>query len=239
VRSAYALAIDSTRDAIVQRARQYKWLVIATSVVGVASLLAVIALGSFMPLTVALAGPAAVSAFLALDLSTVQQWRRAVLSAWLNGDLQFALLARTLRQVPALPPSTLEGMLETLPNWSFHALSPAAQSALAQTQQALDRIALQALVVTSVAWAVAATVTITAVASGRPLWLLAVPASVMPYLAWRQLAQRQVRYQRSRALQAWSAPESDSAADSTLMDALNWHGVPRSLHAAWGALPAR
>lgn len=235
MQSAYSLAIDGTRDTIVRRARQYKWLVIATSVAGVASLAAALALGSFLPFTAGLAGPAAVNIFLALDLRAVQQWRRAALRSWLDGDLQLDLLARTLRQVPGLPPSTLEGMLETLPDWSFHALAPTARSALAQAQQALDRIALQARVVTSLAWAAAATVAMAAAASGRPLWLLALPAAAVPYLAWRQLARRRLKHQCLDALQAWRS--SNTSGTSTLTGPLNWHGVPRPLVAVATAWP--
>ncbi len=237
MRSPYALAIDTTRDTTVRRARQYKWLVIATSLASAASLIAASTLGSFIPFATALAGPAAVSAFLTLDLRAVQQWRRHVLNSWLEGGLQFELLARTLRQIPALPASTLEGMLETLPNWNFQALPPTARSALAYAQQALDHVALQALVVRTVAWACAAAVAIAALASGHPLWLLGAPAWVLPYLAWRQVAKRQVRRQRARMLQVSALPASDAAAANVLLDALNWHGVPPSLHATWGALP--
>lgn len=236
VPSAYSLAMDAARDTIVRRSRQYKWLVMGVSVVGVSGVLTAIVSVSLLPLTVVLALPAAVTGFFALDLRAVQRWRHAVLAAWVDGELQLDLLASTLKQVPTLPAQTVAGMLETLPAWPGEHVPLPARPALARLQDALARGAMQRLVALGFAMGAGAAALVAALIAGPP-WLAGGLAVPLLWLAWDMAAQWRVRCSCRRALhdllvQPLGAAPSDAAAAGWIA-CLDWQGLPRSLSAHW------
>jgi hypothetical protein len=235
LQSPYTLAIDAARDTLVQRARQYKRLVITVSLGGLAAVAAALALGRLGPLLVLALLPCGVLAFFALDLRAVHRWRSTTLAAWVSGGLQLDLLAGTLRQVPGLPAPTVEGMLDSLPAWTGNGVPLPARAALSEAQQALARIAQQALAVRSVAWGLVAAVGAAAWVAHRPAWLglwLAAPALGF---AWRLACRQQVQRARAALMQAWSDAGVDAAAGAAWQAQLNWQGVPASLQARWQA----
>jgi hypothetical protein len=239
MKSAYSLSIDAARDTIVQRARQYKWLVMGLSIVGLTSAAVALVIGSFWPLLVGLGVPSAVTGFFALDLREVQRWRRAALAAWADGELQLDLLASTLKQVPNLPELTTLGMLETLPTWHGTAVQLSARPTLVRAQDTLAGVALQALIVRAVAWAAAAAAAAAAIALGTPQWLTGGLAAPALWFAWRPLARERVRRSRLHVLQACRDLATDTGPDDAAvgvwLNGLNWQGVPPSLVAEWRA----
>jgi hypothetical protein len=233
LQSPYALAIDAARDTIVQRAHQYKWLVIAASLTGVAAVGAALVLARWWPLAAVLLLPSAVMAFHALDQRAVHRWRRAVLAHWATGALQLDLLAGTLRQVPALPSSTVEGMVESLPDWPAAEVPLAARPALAQLQDAVAQIAAMQLLARAAAWGALALVALAAWAAGQAALLaggLVLPGGWLLWRAWRHQ-----RTQRADAVlrQAWRSASVDPAAVAGWAARLNWQGVPPAVQAAW------
>jgi hypothetical protein len=235
LQSPYALAIDAARDTIVQRAHQYKWLVIAASLTGVAAVGAALVLARWWPLAAVLLLPSAVMAFHALDQRAVHRWRRAVLAHWATGALQLNLLAGTLRQVPALPSSTVEGMVESLPDWPAAEVPLAARPALAQLQDAVAQIAAMQLLARAAAWGALALVALAAWASGQAALLagwLVLPCGWLLWRAWQRL-----RTQRAHdlLLQAWRGASVDADAAAGWAARLSWQGVPPAVQAAWRA----
>jgi hypothetical protein len=149
--SPYAAAIDATRESIVQRARLYKWLVISVALGTTATVAAVLMSRSMALVAAAFALPALVIAHRLADLRVVHRWRNRLIADWASGALDVVLLVRTLRQVPALPAGTVEGMLETLPAWDA-GVPALARAPLARTQSRLGTLAEATLACHLVAW---------------------------------------------------------------------------------------
>ena len=198
--SAYTAVFDAAREVIVQRSRQYKWLVIGVSLGGVASVVVAIAAGSLLPLLAGFALPSAVTGFLTLDLRAVQCWRRSALNHWVEGGLQLDLLARTLKQVPTLPAQTVAGMVETLPAWPANEVPLPMRPALARAQEELGRLALQMLMARAIAMAAAAA-SLAAALVARPIWLAAALPVPLLWYAWILLVKWRVRRCRTRTLE--------------------------------------
>lgn len=235
MQSPYTLAIDAARDTIVQRARQYKWLVIGLSLSGVASVATGLLRGSAQPLLALLLLPCAVTAFHALDLRAVHRWRLVVLAAWSDGSVQLDLLARTLRQVPGLPLPTVEGMVDVLPEWPAAEVPLAARPALVQAQDLVARIAMHRLIARSVAWGLVVLAALAAWATGWPAWLAAWLAVPGGWVLWRGWLRRQMRRTRVALVQSWSGTPVAWATCAGWLARLSWQGVPASLRTEWGA----
>lgn len=257
--SAYSVAIDGVRETIVQRSRQYKWLVIGVSVAGAACVLTAIISGSLQPLMAVLALPAAVTGFFALDLRAVQRWRRRVLADWVQGELQLDLLATTLKQVPTLPAQTVAGMLEMLPAWPGEQVPLPARPTLGALQEALACAALRRLVALGIAMGLGAAVVWAALGVGMskvsvawPLWLSAGVAVALLWLAgdltiqWSVLRTCRRAVRSLRPLPGGVAAASAASADDTgdtddtgaaaaagWIASLDWQGLPQKLGAEW------
>jgi hypothetical protein len=234
-RGSYALVIDATRDTIVQRARQYKRLVITVSSVGMAALLTALAQASARPLLALALLPALVIGHFALDLRKVHAWRRSALVAWTEGAVQLDLLSRTLRQVPALPAATLDGMLECLPTWAGSEVPLPARPALARAQDTIGGVAVDALVARSVAWGLVAVVVSCAWMTAQPSWLGALLAAPALGMAWHSWSGRRLRVARAALTRAWQGAAVDASTAEEWLARLNWQGVPEDVAARWQA----
>ena len=221
-RSPYATAIDEAREAIVARARLYKWLVIAVSLGLVAVAIAAAWQRSAWPLLGLGLLPPAVLAHRLADLRVVHRWRSNVIGAWARGDLSLPLLASTLGQVPALPESTVQGMLQTLPAWPAPQAGDGRTAVLLETQQALGHIAEHALAVRALAWLAALGIGGLARVpqrGGAGAGRVPVATMVPAWTWWAGLRLRRTARQPDRA--------GIGAAR------FNWNGVPGRLGQAW------
>ena len=115
-RSPYGNAIDATIRLLQSRARDYRDLVMAVSVLGI------VALGwsawwrSVRPLALFLLLLPLCLEFLWHDRRLLNRWRRPLLEDWAAGSLDFAALRGALLANPALPAGTLAAMLTSLPH---------------------------------------------------------------------------------------------------------------------------
>lgn len=228
----YASAIDATRDTIVQRARLYKWLVMGVSIAGMAVVVSALALQSVHPLLSGLLLPSMVLVHRALDLRSVHRWRQVVVGGWRDGTLQPDLLARTLRQVPALPALTVEGMLESLPALD-RAPPPAVRETFVQAQRRLGDLAEQALAARAAAWALAAAATLAAGVLQQPAWLVVCAIAPGVPVGCSVLTRRGLRCAPAVLLSPWRAQREDRAAAARALAQLNWLGLPEGHRKAW------
>jgi hypothetical protein len=223
-RSAYAVAIDEARGAIVARARLYKRLVIAVSL-GLVAVMATTAWArSAWPLLALGLMPPLVLVHRVADLRVVHRWRARVIDSWALGALSLPLLASTLAKVPALPANTVQGMLDTLPAWPPAQPGGDDTAVLLGTQQMLGRLAEQALASRALAWLGALGVASLALASGQWAWLAALGAAAAIVPAWHWRAGMHLR----RAARVSAGAGIDAAR-------FNWNGVPNRLRKAWPA----
>lgn len=228
----YTLLIDAARETIVHRARLYKRLVIAVALGSLLLIGLAVALRSPLPLLAWASLPPLVLLHRAQDLRAVHRWRQQALDHWAGGRLQLELLARTLRLVPALPASTVEGMLESLPAWS--APAPAAgRGALAIAQGRLGAAAEAALRIRAVAWVLALLAVLLAWQTSGLAWLaLLLPATALPR-AWSAWMRHRLARLLAAVLDECGASEGPAAVAQ-----LNWLGVPAPQWHAGSSRPA-
>jgi hypothetical protein len=232
--SPYAAAMDDARDTIVRRARRYKRLVVVTSLAIVACVAAAAVTARLAALLPLLLLPCAVTAFFALDLREVHRWRAGVLGHWRDGALQIDILDRTLRQVPALPAATVEGMLDCLP--ASKGLAPPGMAAsLVHVQHRLGALAEHALLVRSAAWAIAGAGTALGLGLRQPAWLATLPTALALALGWSALSRRRLEKILLSPVGAADA-RIDFAACREWLPMLSLHGVPPGHAQTWHRL---
>jgi hypothetical protein len=112
----YRIAIDDTVRLLEQRARVYRDLVVAVSLVGLTMFGWALLSLSLRPL-----GLLALLALLCLgfvwhDRRLLNGWRARLLADWTAGAIDFAALRGALLANPTLPKNTLAAMLDSLPD---------------------------------------------------------------------------------------------------------------------------
>lgn len=238
VPSPYSSAIDNIRETIVARARQYKRLVIAVSLDGIAAAACALALRSAQPLLFISLLPAAVIFFFALDMRSVQLWRDTVLLHWAEGDLSLKLLAQTLRQVPNLPAVTIEGMLGSLPGWGGTEVPMPARPALAIAQSGVGQAAWHCVLARAVCWGLLAAAAGSAWIAGRPSWLEVALAIPVLWAAWHLSLRYRLKRARAALTRSWREAGIDTTAGAAWLGEINCQGLPKSLVAIWFAAPS-
>ncbi len=230
--SAYARAITLLRDAVSDRARLYRGLVIAVvsfgaMLVGVAWLTR-----SWAALTGLLALPVGVLVFAAADLRRVNRWRDELLIHWCRGELELAILKDAAKHVPGLPAETVAGLLDHLPAWPCVAVPPQLRLPLCQLQTLVGGWAIRRLVWRTACWLVGACLSVVVI--------FRLPAGVMAGLALGLVMLLTLRARWQRQGGAWpvrlagllSAAETAGLSPeqmAMLVDGLCWEGVPIAL----------
>jgi hypothetical protein len=231
--SPYAQAMDATRSAVTRRARHYRNLVMAVALGLLCAVLAAALLRSARPLWALALLPLIVMAFHVADARTLRRWRAPALQHWMRGELRLDLLRHTLRQVPNMPPQTLEGMLETLPADPGTPFSLPARAALAQAQEELARVATRQLCARAVAWLL--------LCSGAALASWGLPAAGLALaalalltiaLAWLH-ARGQLARCRASLARALSEAGCDSDGAEACRTLLATSGLPAGLGRRW------
>lgn len=231
--SAYADAIDATRDTIVDRARRYKRLVMAVSLGGLTALGLMLTGRTGGLVAFAALMPAMVLGFSLLDALSVQRWRAQLLQPWIDGRLQLDIFLRTMQQVPGLPQLTVAGMLDTVPGWPADTPPPPLRHTLARALSLASRLGAEHLLLRALAAASVGTGIILSVWSGQLAWL-ALGASALPaWWGWQVSAGRRARRGCAEAAaelaQGGITPELRVA----WLSHLPWQGTPARVRAAW------
>lgn len=107
-------AIELTLHTIEQRARLYRKLVVAVSVLLVCSVMTSMIVRSWWPLSGLLLIVAATAAYLALDARLVRGWIRRVFRLRDTEGLNLESLSGAMLSYPFIPPVTLRAMLDEL-----------------------------------------------------------------------------------------------------------------------------
>jgi hypothetical protein len=107
-------AINFTFQTIERRRQQYRCLVIATSLTGLASLIMAVVMRRWIFLTGELALPLYFVIFLYFDHRAVMSWQRGICEMRDKQELKIAQLVKILTNRPHLPPATLRSMLAML-----------------------------------------------------------------------------------------------------------------------------
>lgn len=233
MQSPYARLIDATRDTVQARAGQYKRLVMCIALGFIAVAAAALVLRQWPMLWAWALAPCAVITFFIADARSVQAWRQAVLQAWCAGEVRLDILAPTLRQVPGLPPQTVEGMLACLPQAMLDDAPQAWRGELASLQARLARAAMQRLALRAALWALAVAVPVAACLSGRATWLWA--WALLPLPAWGVRAAQAwaLGRERTRQMQASAAAGLEWAQACAWAAGLDWQGVGAGQRRAW------
>ena len=224
----YAQILDATRDALVQRARNYRTLVVIVSLGSLLLLPMVWVFQNSKPLLALALWPSIVVAFLARDLSAVYSWRRHALARWAEGAVSIKLLVSMVRQAPQLPPQTVEGMLQCLPSWPDTTMPIAARQSLAKVQDLLGRLAVQSLALKSMGCGVAALTVTAAIAAARPSFLAAMLSLPLAWRLWQYASRNRLKQVVSQLQHSLTVTAVNLPA-AVWLDQLNRHGLPETV----------
>ncbi|MEJ8845039.1 hypothetical protein [Variovorax rhizosphaerae] len=226
--SLYAAAIDATRDTLRQRASRYRWLVVSIAILFVTSLIGAVGWRDWRPLFLLLYQPSAVLLFCAIDTMAVQRWRADVLAGWFDGRLGLNVLVSFLRQVPGLPPRTLEGMLASLPAQHACEVPIPVRLSLKFAQADIARGASARLVGSALGWAIAATVLGAASIWRTPLLLPPIVVALAIAIAMAVRHRRRLRDASATVERACRDAGLDTTTASALWGHPDWRGVDNS-----------
>ncbi len=135
--SAYRTAIELTISTVTERARIFRNQVVAVVVAGSFSLVGVVALRMFWPLTGLVTLVPVCGLFLWFDTRRVTKWRSAILDMWARRDIDLLAFGHAIRAVPNLPAPTLNSMLSLL---GTAQIGTAEVQASSQTRQAVAAV---------------------------------------------------------------------------------------------------
>ena len=235
----YAAAVAAVRGALTRRAWWYKLLIIVIIILVCASISGAIFLGSWYCLPMLLLLPSAVLIFCAVDGTVVARWRGALLTAWSAGNLRIDILIQTLRQVPGLPPATLEGMLQTLPNWPAGDIPLSYRSIVVQVHGLISCITIERFYTYGFIWTFTAAVLMAAIISQAPVvlsGLLFLPLAALMVWAWQW---QRIRSIRVSAMLASEQSGVDWNTACEWLGALDWRGVPAQFKTALLAMQVK
>lgn len=116
--SAYRVALDEIASTINRRARYYRNLIAAVSVLGIGSVVWTVVSWNLAPLTGLTLLLPACGLFFFLDGRLLAEWQSGLMEAWVKKEIDFRAFCHAAGAIPALPRGTLESMLATLPQAS-------------------------------------------------------------------------------------------------------------------------
>lgn len=228
--SFYSQTINTTCHVLVRRATQYKWLAIGVSLGGLICLISIWQTHDQRILLLLLWLPAFVLIYCSLDFRMIHRWRFDIILLWARDELALSLFAQTLRQVPALPPQTLEGMLGSLPEWPSDSSIPmAVREPLCRLQTQVASIAVRRMWVRAALWLLSwSSVSAAWVWHMAPLLggLLAVP---LINGGWRLTERLLLRRQVMALVQVMDEAGVTRTNLVTWVEAVCWDGVLASL----------
>jgi hypothetical protein len=223
-------AVDLTTRTIDCRAFHYRNLVILLVLVVVVSGVWAAVRWSGLPLLGLLLLAPLCAAFILLDTTLVNRWRRRVLGWWVEGCLPLDNFANAVASLRMLPPGTVRAMVGTLPTRdrvpAAAKAPPVLRRALADTLKAIHRGESARTAIAGLAYSVGAASLALAALLGD--WLpLAGVALVLPVigLGWGLAAVRWRSWRRAirtlRKEQGLDLPGFTEAADQ-----LDWGSIP-------------
>jgi len=108
-------AIRCTVQAIERRARFYRNLIVAVSIVGLGSVGLAVAFRNLVMLAGLIVLVPLVGGFFFLDSRLVQRWRAEILDMSRSSEINLSSFRKTILQLRYLPAGSLQGMLSMLP----------------------------------------------------------------------------------------------------------------------------
>jgi hypothetical protein len=230
--SDYRLALDCTAQALHERARSFRYLIVAFVATGLFSIGAAIALFSLKPASALLLLAPLFHAFLWRDRVILRRWRRHLGVAWAARRIDYAALVQALAANPSLPQSTVQGMLGTLPAVgdlrTEQAVSTSTREAIVETVAVRDDGDVAALAAWTLALAVGSVAVVVAVLGGEwnPLLGLVVVPSMLALPTW--FRRRRLRLAEIRLGRLHASPGSDRLQYREMLGTLAWEPSMRA-----------
>jgi hypothetical protein len=238
--SSYWAAIQFTTTLIDARSARFKRLMIGFVSVGLVSLLLALILGSGLPLLGLLFLPPLVGDFLCADTLLVNQWREHIMTLWAREHIDLPLMVETIRVVPGMPDKTLEGLLGSLPKMDSPDLSVPAtlRQALLLTQQALDHLQVQRVLLTTALYSIGLMSLVVALVAGSGLPLLGLVFIPFIWVCARWLIGRRLYRSRKDIDRLFVGESMDADGYVRLATTLDWRSVPPKWKNKWLASSA-
>lgn len=133
--SSYRVAIDQTTQTIDRRAKHFRNLIVAVTIVGLGSILWAGIAWSWLPLVGIFLLVPFCGLYLFIDEKLLSQWRHELFAGWEKGEIDFRALYDAVIAISTLPKNTVESMLEMLPSAgdlvTEQSISPSTREAIA------------------------------------------------------------------------------------------------------------
>ncbi len=156
----YRALINRTLKTTIDRAKNYRNLVVSLVLLVIVSAIIAIIYGPLLFPALALLLFPLCALFYVKDARTLMRWQSGILSSWTAGHIELTAFRAAIKAVPDLPVNTLAGMLELLPSTSdlaaAHALSSKTRDAGAAVAMGVQARRVDGLILKALGTAMAA-----------------------------------------------------------------------------------
>jgi hypothetical protein len=223
---AYRTLINKTLQTTIDRAKNYRNLIVGLVALGAVSIIIAITYGPLLFFALALLLFPLCALFYVMDARTLMRWQSSVLSGWTDGHIELSAFRAAVKAVPGLPANTLAGMLELLPSTSdlaaAHAVSTKTREAAAAVATGVQARRLDGVILKTLGSALAASAVVIA-ASLRTWTPLLLAVAVLPLCGIAAAAARMRVRQIKVCLDAARLDASfDPAAFALMLSSYDW-----------------
>lgn len=225
-----------TATVLNSRAKRYRNLVIAVSLVGLVALIVTLALWDLRGLLILLAIPFMVLLFLAIDAQSVARWRAELLEAWVAGECDLDSLREGLTSIKVLPAATIAAMLEPFPTRArLQTLTdpkPLEREALSQTVRVIDHVLVGRTVIAA-ATGIATLIFIAVAVILRSWWPAIGLLSTVPIFLVTRWMGRDAPRSWLHSLKAMKQQGLNETTFLQLAGRLDWKALPANSRESW------
>lgn len=227
--SDYRYLINLTSEKLVERTKCYRRLVISIVIITLTSVCMVIGTISLWPLALLMFLIPAYSFFLVCDNSKLNKWRSKVIETWKSKAIDLNALRQAILVNQALPPLTIQGMLETLPDAgdliTEQSVSISTRAALADALMARDNNLCSKLIGRAVLHTLITATIISAVyvKAWMPLSALAIAPILLTMFVW--LERRRISAAIDQVTTHCELSDFNIEKYTEIAGTVNWHGI--------------
>ena len=209
--SSYRIAIDQTTQTIDRRAKHYRNLIVAVTIVGLGSIFWAGIAWSWLPLVGIFLLVPFCGLYLFIDGKLLNRWQHELFAHWERGELDFRALCDAVTAISTLPKNTVESMLETLPSAgdlvTEQSISSSTRKAIAAVVTTIHACRSDGIAFKAVGYTITGSVLIVAAALWMWQPLLGILSVSLVLLLRKWLKTRRLKGIRERIITAQQEPD--------------------------------
>ncbi len=227
--SNYRSLIDLTSEILIARTKCYRRLVVAISIISLASMCVVIATMSLWPSALVLFLIPAYSIFLVCDNSKLNMWRSQVVEAWKSKSIDLNALRQAITANKGLSQQILQGMLEALPDAgdlvTEQSVSVSTREAMADALMVRDNNLRSKLICKALLYTTVVATIVSAVFVKAWILLSALIIAPMMLIMCNWLDRRKISKAIDKVSNYRKSNDFDHATYIKILETVNWQGI--------------